>query len=312
MGSTRDVDGSGVIIILGPTGVGKTRVSILLARSIGTEIISADSMQIYRHMDIGTAKPSLEERGGVRHHMIDIVEPSESFSAGRYVEMVKPIIDELHSRGKVPIIVGGTGLYIRAMTKGLFSGPSADWGLRDELLSMDIETPGTLFDLLRRVDPDAAHRIMPGDMRRVIRAMEVYLRAEKGISELQHSLTAPLPYRFIKIGLTKKRGELYRSIERRVEEMMTHGLVGEVMRLRGMPLGKTSQQAIGYKEIAGYLEGNMSLDEAVRLIKKRSKNYAKRQLTWFRKEPDVTWLDVTGTASPVEVFSAIAIILKIE
>lgn len=310
--SSRDVDGIPVIIILGPTGVGKTWASILLAQSIGTEIISADSMQIYRHMDIGTAKPSLEETGKVRHHMIDVVEPSESFSAGRYMEMVKPIIDELHRRGKVPIIVGGTGLYIRAMTKGLFSGPSADWGLRDELLSMDKEAPGSLLDLLRRVDSDAAARIMPGDMRRVIRALEVYLRAKKGISELQYSLTAPLPYRFIKIGLTKKRDELYRSIERRVDKMISRGLVGEAGRLHGMPLGKTSQQAIGYKEIAGYLEGALSLDEAVRLIKKRTKNYAKRQFTWFRKEPDVTWLDVTGIASPVEVFRAIAIMLKIE
>ena len=244
--------------------------------------------------------------------MVDVVEPSESFSAGRYVEMVKPIIEEIHHKGKMPIIVGGTGLYIRAMTKGLFSGPSADWRLRDDLLTMDEEAPGTLYDYLGKVDPDAAARISSGDRRRVIRALEVYLGAEKGISELQYSLTAPLPYRFIKIGLTKKRDELYRSIERRVDEMISRGLVGEVRCVQGMALGKTSHQAIGYKEIAGFLEGAMSLDEAVRLIKKRTRNYAKRQLIWFRKEADVKWIDVTGISSPVEVFRAIAILLKIE
>jgi tRNA dimethylallyltransferase len=295
----RHEEGKPVIIILGPTGVGKTETSVLLAQSIGSEIISADSMQIYRRMDIGTAKPTREDTEKVRHHMIDIVEPSESFSAGRYIEMVRPIIDGLHCRGKIPLIVGGTGLYITAMTRGLFSGPSADWGLRDKLLSMEQGAPGSLFDFLKRLDPDAAERIMAGDKRRIIRAIEVCLRIHKGISQLQRCLTMPLPYRFIKIGLTKERGELYRSIERRVDTMISRGLVDEVTRLYELPLGKTAQQAIGYKEIADYLKGAISLDESVSLIKKRTKNYAKRQLTWFRKEPDVTWIDVTGVPAPV-------------
>jgi tRNA dimethylallyltransferase len=301
-----------VIIILGPTGVGKTEISVFLARSIGTEIISADSMQIYRHMDIGTAKPTRGDTGKVRHHMIDIVEPSESFSTGRYIEMVRPLIEGLHCRGKIPLIVGGTGLYIRAMTRGFFSGPSADWGLRDELLSMEQGAPGSLFDYLKRLDPDAAEKVMAGDKRRVIRAIEVCLRIHKGISELQRSFTIPLPYRFIKIGLTRERGELYRAIERRVDMMISRGLVDEVKHLYELTLGKTARQAIGYKEIADYLKGAISLDEAVSLIKKRTKNYAKRQFTWFRKEPGVTWIDVTGLSGPMEVFRAIAIMLKID
>ncbi len=305
-------EGKPVIIILGPTGVGKTETSVFLAESIGTEIISADSMQIYRHMDIGTAKPTRGDTGKVRHHMIDIVEPSDYFSAGRYIEMVRPLIEGLHRRGKIPLIVGGTGLYIRAMTRGLFSGPSADWGLRDKLLSMEQGAPGSLFDYLKTLDPDAAERIMAGDKRRIIRAIEVCLRINKGISELQRSLTMPLPYRFIKIGLMKERGELYRSIERRVDRMMSRGFVDEVTRLSDLPLGKTARQAIGYKEIADFLKGDIPLDAAVSLIKKRTKNYAKRQFTWFSKEPGVTWIDVTGLSSPGEVCRAIAIMLRID
>jgi tRNA dimethylallyltransferase len=243
-----------VIIILGPTGVGKTGVSILLAKELKTEIISADSMQIYRHMDIGTAKPSIEEKTTVKHHMIDIVDPWESYSTGKYIAEVVPIIDKLHRKGKIPIVVGGTGLYIKAMTRGIFSGPPADWNLREELLSMDKEERGSLYNYLKEFDPDAAEKITPNDTRRVIRALEVCLKSNACISELQKKLTQPLPYDFIKIGLTRDRKELYRIIEERVAIMIKSGLIEEVENILAIRPDRTPLQAIGYKEIAMYMD----------------------------------------------------------
>jgi tRNA dimethylallyltransferase len=298
-----------VIILLGPTGVGKTGASILLAQALGTEIISADSMQIYRHMDIGTAKPSKKEMSSVKHHMIDIVEPSEHFSTGKYIEQVVPIIENLHARGKMPLIVGGTGLYIRAMTRGIFSGPSADWSLREDLLRREEKEGGSLYLHLQKLDPDAASRVMPSDTRRIIRALEVCLKTKTGITELQKDLTRPLPYEFIRIGLTRERKELYGLIEKRVDSMLAQGLVEEVRNLLLMNPGKTALQAIGYKEVISFLQGEISMNEAVRLIKKRSKNYAKRQYTWFRQEKDITWLDVSGLFSHEKIYKTIEILL---
>jgi len=216
-----------VIILLGPTGVGKTGAALLLAKKLDTEIISADSMQLYRHMDIGTAKPSREERAFVTHHMIDIVHPWENFSTGRYISMIVPVIEGLHQKGKIPVVVGGTGLYIKAMTRGIFSGPSADWTLREELLSMEKEESGSLYAYLKKLDPEAAEKITPNDTRRVVRALEVSLKGRASISEMQQRLTQPLPYDFIKIGLSRDRKELYRIIEERVDAMIQHGLMKE-------------------------------------------------------------------------------------
>ena len=182
-----------VIVLLGPTGVGKTGASILLARELNTEIISADSMQIYRHMDIGTAKPSEAERAGIRHHMIDIVEPSEAYSAGRYISEVAPIIEGLLQKGKIPVIVGGTGLYIKAMTRGIFSGPSSDLELRDRLLAMEEEDKGSLYTHLCEIDPEAASRIARNNIRRIIRAIEVCMKSGTSLSVLQKTLTKPGP-----------------------------------------------------------------------------------------------------------------------
>jgi tRNA dimethylallyltransferase len=287
-----------VIILLGPTGVGKTGVSILLAKALETEIISADSMQIYRYMDIGTAKPSKEERAMVKHHMIDIINPSEAYSTGKYIEAVVPIIEGLHKTGRIPVVVGGTGLYIKAMTRGIFSGPSADWTLREALLAIEKEEKGSLYSYLKELDHEAAARITPNDTRRIIRALEVCLKSNMSISEMQKRLTQPLPYEFIKIGLSRERKELYKMIEKRVDKMIIDGLVNEVKKVIEMigdavtPL--PSMQAIGYKEVAMYLYGEITLDEAVRLIKRGTKRYAKRQFTWFRKEEDIHWVDITG------------------
>ncbi|MBI5211808.1 MAG: tRNA (adenosine(37)-N6)-dimethylallyltransferase MiaA [Nitrospirae bacterium] len=314
-----------VIILLGPTGVGKTAASILLAKRLITEIISSDSMQIYKHMDIGTAKPTIEERRTVRHHMMDIVEPWESYSAGEYIKAVQPIIANLHDLNKIPIVVGGTGLYIKAMTRGIFSGPSADWDLRNELLGKEKETPGYLYDYLKRLDPAAASKIMPEDMRRIVRALEVCLKSDNVMSEMHWALTKPLPYEFTKIGITRDRKELYKMIEQRVDKMIEDGLVDEVKKLISLieerrkrlapspihpftdsPLHRlSSMQAIGYKEIAMHLNEEISLDEAVALVKKRSRNYAKRQFTWFKKEEGIQWIDATGVYDAYEIFQSL-------
>ncbi len=299
-----------VIILLGPTGVGKTETSILLAKNLDTEIISADSMQIYKGMDIGTAKPSIEQREAVKHHMIDIVEPSESYSVGKFIEDIKPIIEDLHSKGKVPLIVGGTGLYIKAMTRGLFSGPSADWKLREELLSIEEDQEGSLYDYLKNIDPEAATKIMPVDTRRIVRALEVSLKTKQGISSFQQKLTIPLPYEFIKIGLKRDRAELYRLIEKRVDKMIDEGLVEEVRKILDMSPDRTPMQAIGYKEIATHITGDISPDEAVILIKRNTKRYAKRQFTWFKKEEGIDWIDVTGIYDNKEIFSRVYLTIK--
>lgn len=280
-----------MILVVGPTCVGKTGLSILLARELDTEIISADSMQIYRHMDIGTEKPSPDQRLEVRHHMIDVVEPWETFSVGRYVEAVRPIIEGLHARGRVPVVTGGTGLYIKAMTRGIFKGPAADEALRESLKGRET---AALYRELTALDPEAAQGIAPSDRRRIVRALEVCALGGRRFSDMKRELTRPLPYEFVKVALTRGREELYSMIEDRVDEMVRRGLVEEVTGVLAMGPSKTAMQAIGYKEVAGYLRGEYSLNEAVGLVKRNTKRYAKRQFTWFRKEEGLCWVDVTG------------------
>ncbi len=290
-----------IIVLLGPTGVGKTGASLLLARELGTEIISADSMQIYRHMDIGTAKPSQAERAAIRHHMMDIVEPSEGYSSGRYISEVEPILEGLFLKGKIPVIVGGTGLYIRAMTRGIFSGPSSDQKLREGLLAEEEAHPGSLYARLLELDPEAAGRTERNNIRRIVRALEVCMKSGSPLSLLQNEFTRPLPYEFIKIGITRQRKELYQMIEGRVDKMLQAGLVDEVGAIVQMNPDRTPMQAIGYKEIARYLNHEIDLQEAERLIKRNSRRYAKRQFTWFGQEEGITWIDVTGITSGQDV-----------
>ncbi len=291
-----------VIILLGPTAVGKTRASILLAKALKTELISADSMQIYKHMDIGTAKPSKEELKEVKHHLVDILSPDGSFSAGVFRDNAVKIIDKLHAAGKIPIVVGGTGLYIKTLTAGLFDGPDADWTLRGQLEEEEkVKGKGHLYKRLQKLDPAAAEKIEPNDVRRTIRALEVSLKASS-ISDKQKSTTQPEPYNFIKIGLTRDRKELYAIIDERVDRMMEAGLLEETSALLKMKPHRTPLQALGYKEMARYINGEITLDEAVELLKKRTRNYAKRQMTWFRKEPDVIWMDITGIFDKEKVF----------
>ncbi|UCH80733.1 MAG: tRNA (adenosine(37)-N6)-dimethylallyltransferase MiaA [Nitrospiraceae bacterium] len=295
-----------VIIILGPTGVGKTGFSLLLAKKLNTEIISADSMLVYSHMDIGTAKPSTEERASVPHHLINILSPKETFSAGLFKEMATIVINNLHDRDLVPLVVGGTGLYIRSLTKGLFDGPSADLTMREELKKKEEDHgPGYLHKMLINIDPETAVRIEPNDRRRVIRALEVSLTEQKKISHIRNSSTKPLHYDFLKIGLTRDRKELYSMIEERVDNMMEKGLLAEVRELLEMEPGRTAMQALGYKELGLYLKGEIDVIEAVRLIKKRTKMFAKRQYTWFNREPDVHWVDISGIHGPEEIYDRV-------
>jgi tRNA dimethylallyltransferase len=295
-----------VITLLGPTGVGKTGLSFILAEKLETEIISADSMLVYRHMDIGTAKPSKRELDAVPHHLINILNPDEQFSAGLFKEKAVEIIERLHDRQKIPLIVGGTGLYIRSLTRGLFEGPGADETLRRTLKEEEISHGrGYLYKRLRAIDPEAARNIEANDLRRTIRALEVSLTSNKAISECRHSSTVPCGYDFIKIGLSRDRKELYRRIEERVDAMMGAGLLEETERLLEMNPKGTALQALGYKEMALYINGFVGLDEAIRLTKKRTKMFAKRQYTWFKKETDIQWVDISGTADSNDIFTKV-------
>lgn len=295
-----------VIILLGPTGAGKTGCSLLLAKALKTEIISADSMLVYRHMDIGTAKPAGDELKAVPHHLINILEPDETFSAGLFRKKAVEIIDDLHGKGMVPLIVGGTGLYIRSLTGGLFDGPAADWSFREKLMDEEGRMgEGHLYRKLRSVDPGAAEQIDPHDVRRIVRTLEIIEKEKKDILKCRRTLTEPSHYRFIKIGLSRERKELYRLIEERVDRMMQDGLLEETEKILGLRPDRTAQQALGYKEIALYLNGNVDLEEAVRLIKKRTKMFAKRQFTWFRKEPDIQWVDITGIMDSDGIFEKV-------
>lgn len=319
------------LLLLGPTGVGKTAASLLLAQHLQTEIISSDSMQIYRSMDIGTAKPTREEQALVRHHMIDVADPWEHYSTGTYIETVAPLMERLHAEGKTPLVVGGTGLYLKAMTRGIFKGPAADACLRADLQESERTAPGSLHKRLQELDPAAAARIMPNDLRRIVRALEVCLLGDATISDMQQHATEPLPYAFVRIGLTRERAELYRMINARVDIMIEQGLVDEVKNVLETIRKKTLQnttgadasplltdhrslsalQAIGYKELISHFQGALSLRAAIDLIKQRSRNYAKRQFTWFRQqEPDAIWVDITGMTDPEPIFRKVLSALR--
>jgi tRNA dimethylallyltransferase len=281
--------------LVGPTASGKTAVGVEVARRVGAEVLSLDSMALYRGMDIGTAKPTEAERAGVPHHLIDVAEPHEAFSTGRYIEEAERAIAEVTGRGRRPLFVGGTALYLKALTEGFFDGPEADWSLRHRLLA-EAERDGSaaLHERLRAVDRAAAERIHPNDVRRIVRALEVFETTGQPISEQQTQFGAPSTrYDCVLAGLRWPRDQLYRRIERRVDTMFEAGLVDEVRRLLASPEGisHAAGQFVGYREVIASLGGECSLDEARDLIKTRTRQFARRQLTWFRKFTDITWVD---------------------
>jgi len=284
-----------ILTILGLTASGKTKVSLEIADILKGEIISADSRQIYRFMDIGTAKPGLEERKNIPHHLIDLVNPDEYFSAADYSTKAREAIKNILGRGKEPIVVGGAGLYLRALFKGIFKGPGKDEEVRSKLKER-AEKFGidSLYEKLDKKDPEAAKKIGPHNLVRIIRALEVYELTGKKISELQkEGEYPPEEYDFVKIGLELDREQLYQRIDQRVEQMIKAGLVAEVKSLKekGYDLRFAPLRTFGYKEIFHYLDGNMSLDEAVQNIKLETRHYAKRQITWFKKEEGIFWID---------------------
>ena len=284
-----------IICVVGPTASGKTGLAVELARQLDGEVLSCDSMQLYRHMDIGTATPTIEEMQGVPHHMISVVDPSEDFSVGRYVEMADPILQDILARGKTVVICGGTGLYADSLLSGRTFAPCPSTGRRVELETMaDEQGIEAVLAYLRTFDPASADRLHPSDRRRIIRAAEVYLETGKTITEHnEETKKIPPKYTAARIGLDFfDRADLYRRIDRRVELMMDDGLLEEIRALLalGVPPGATSLQAIGYKEPLAALRGETTMDEAVARIQQESRRYAKRQLTWFRRNPAIHWI----------------------
>uniref|UniRef100_A0A7C2EI20 tRNA dimethylallyltransferase n=1 Tax=Ammonifex degensii TaxID=42838 RepID=A0A7C2EI20_9THEO len=297
-----------LLVITGPTATGKSAVAVEVALRVGGEVISADSMMVYRGMDIGTAKPTLAERKGVPHHLIDVVDPEENFSVATFQALAREHIREINGRGHLPILAGGTGLYIRAVVKGFSFAGGVNQELRRRLME-EARRLGALHlhERLRTVNPEAAARIHPHNVKRVVRALEVAYQTGKPI------LTQATPeYDTLTFGLYLEREELYRRIEERVDAMLAAGLVEEVRRLldRGVPSEATAMQALGYKEIAAYLRGKVTFEEAVRLIKRNTRRFAKRQFTWFKREEEIRWLDVTAYPGPAAIAEEIAARVK--
>ena len=298
-----------IICVVGPTASGKTKLAVQLAKAYDGEVVSCDSMQIYKHMDIGTAKPTPEEMEGVPHHMIDCVEPGEDFSVGKYVQLADGCVQDILSRGKTAVIAGGTGLYVDSLIAGRTFAPVPQTGKREALEAQLRQEGGeAMLRKLRAVDPDAAARLHPADEKRIVRALEVY--AETGRTITQHNLDTqriPPRYRPVWIGLDYlDRAVLYRRIDLRVDLMLQAGLLDEIRALlaRGVSPRTTAMQAIGYKEFFDALEGRSRLSAAADLCKQRSRNYAKRQLTWFRRNPQLCWLRMTGQEDFAQILAA--------
>lgn len=285
-----------LIVLTGPTAVGKTKLSISLAKALDGEVISADSMQVYKYMDIGSAKIRPEEMDGVPHHLVDVLRPDEEFHIVRFQQMAQEAMDKIYSHGRIPILVGGTGFYIQAVTRNIdFTEAVKEDGYRSELEAM-AEEKGCeyLHNMLRDVDPKSAEEIHANNVKRVIRALEFY--HQNGVSISSHNEVQKerqSPYNLAYFVLNAPRELLYQRIDQRVDEMLANGLVDEVERLKDMGYhrGMVSMQGLGYKEILAYLDGECILEEAVRILKRDTRHFAKRQLTWFRREAEVTWVD---------------------
>jgi len=283
------------MILVGPTAIGKTDLAITIAQQLGKEIISADSRQVYTHMDIGTAKPSAEQVAAVPHHFISIKTPDEYYSAGQYATEARQVIAELIAAGSPPVVVGGSGLYIRALVDGFFEPKIADAEVKKRLqASIDENGLAPLYARLQKIDPATAQRLQATDKQRILRALEVYEITERPFSEFQQMQNCPADFQTSFVGLTMDRQKLYRRIEKRVDQMLEDGLLQEVQLL--LEMGYTPHlnalKTVGYQEAFAYLENKISLDEMTRMIKQKSRNYAKRQYTWFRKDKRIHWIDL--------------------
>ena len=305
-----------VIVLAGPTAVGKSSIAVELASDLSTEIISADSRQIYRSMDIGTAKPDLLDRKRVAHHLIDVVDPDETFSAGRFKTMADAVITRLHRQDRIPVIVGGTGLYIKILVYGLWQGPQAEWGLREQLREKeDLHGSGYLHGMLQSIDPESAARIQPQDVNKLIRAIEVFRQTGQPISTFhQEHFFKERPYQTVIIGLRRSREDLYSRIDRRADEMMSQGLLKEVKDLlkNGYTKDLPSMKGLGYRQMVGYLMGKYDLNEAIRCLKRDTRRYAKRQFTWFNRDPAIQWIDLQPLDDVKEAYSKLKSIVLLQ
>lgn len=282
------------VAIVGPTCSGKTAIGIELSKLVDCEIVSADSRQIYRLINIGTAKPTKEEMSVVPHHLVDIAPLDEVVSAGMYGKLARDVVDDILSRHKLPLIVGGSGLYVRAVVDGLFDAPGIDAGIREELRRrLKSEGAAKLLEDLKQVDPDAAEGLLPQNYKRILRALEVYRSSGNKISALRVERTQKPEFETIQFGILLERKELYRRIEKRVDDMIESGLIDEVKELlrRGFDPNLNSLQTVGYRESIGYVQGKLRFEDMVSLIKMNTRRYAKRQMTWFSRDSRIIWLN---------------------
>ncbi len=288
---------SKVVVIVGPTCSGKTLLALELAELLKSEIISADSRQIYKYLNIGTAKPDASQLKRVNHHFIDILSPNENFNASSFEVQSVEIIKGLHKQNKIPVVAGGSGLYIKAMIDGIIDLEVADPSIK-EILMMEREEFGNefLFDKLKIVDPESASTMLPQNWKRVIRALEVFEQTGKKISQIHSEQERNLNINFVQYGLMWERNLLYHNIEERVEKMISDGLVEETQEIlnKGYKADSNSLNTVGYKEIISYLNGEIDLNRAIELIKRNTRRYAKRQMTWFRKDKRIKWLDINS------------------
>ena len=291
-----------MVAVAGPTGSGKSDLALLIAEEFNGEIVNCDSLQVYRHFDIGTAKLPVSERRGIPHHLIDVVDPDQLFTAGEYARMARAAIAGIAARGRLPVIAGGTGFYLRALLDGLFEGPSRDQTLRDRLAARESRRPGSLHQLLTRFDSEAARKIHPNDVPKVTRALEVCLLVRRPVSDLfregRHGLRG---YRTLKLGLLPDREALYARLDRRCAAMFESGLVDEVRRILALGFAPTSKpfESHGYKQALQLIHGELNPREALFYAQRNTRQYAKRQLTWFRRETGLVWLKGFGETEEI-------------
>ena len=291
------MDDRKVIAILGPTGAGKSELALCAAQAFHGEVVNCDSLQIYRYFDIGTAKLPFDARRGIPHHLIDILDPDQVFTAGEYARMARLVLDDVSGRGHLPVIAGGTGFYFRALVDGLFPGPSRDQALRDRLSARELRRPGSVYRLLRRFDPESAGRIHPHDFPKLVRALEVCLLTRRAATEMfRQGRDALRGYRVLKIGLAPPRDQLYQRLDQRTEQIFQLGLVEEVRGIlaRGFPFSAKPFESHGYRQALQLLAGELNLKEAIFYAQRNTRRYAKRQMTWFRQEQQMEWFPGFG------------------
>lgn len=297
-----DARGLPLVAVVGPTGSGKSDLALEIAANFNGEVVNCDSLQVFRHFDIGTAKLPLAERRDIPHHLIDIIDPDQLFTAGEYARLARETIAAISARGRLPVLAGGTGFYLRALLDGLFEGPSRDQTLRDRLSARELRRPASLHRLLRRFDSETARKIHPNDVPKVTRALEVCLLMRRPVSELFRQGRAALRgYRALKLGLLPDRDALYPRLDQRCAAMFEAGLVDEVRAILALGFAPTAKpfESHGYKQALQLIHGELNLRDAVFYAQRKTRNYAKRQITWFRREPGLVWLKGFGDSPEI-------------